>query len=70
MAGRLRLQALVEHGAGAPRVAAQALADFALVGDVERWEPLLEAIAEAAAERARDEVVAVARARAGEAPCD
>lgn len=65
VSGRLRLQAVVEHGAGAPRVAAQALADFALVGDSERWEPLLQAIADAAAERACEEVAAAARAAAG-----
>lgn len=65
VAGRLRLQAQVEHGPGAPRVAAQALADFALVGEVARWEPLLRAIADVAAERARDEVLAADRREAG-----
>lgn len=69
VSGRLRLQAVVEHGAGAPRVAAQALADFALEGDARRWEPLLQAIADAAVARARDEVLAAARQRDEEAAC-
>ncbi len=67
VAGRLRLQAVVEHGRGGPRVSAQAVADFALSGPARRWEPLLRAIAEAAAERARDEVLAAARAQKVEA---
>jgi hypothetical protein len=67
VAGRLRLQAVVEHGRGRPRVSAQAVADFALAGPARRWEPLLRAIAEVAAERARDEVLSAARAQHVEA---
>ncbi|MCO5169414.1 MAG: hypothetical protein M9894_23975 [Planctomycetes bacterium] len=69
VAGRLRLQAVVEHGPGGPRVAAQAVADFAVAGAAKRWEPLLQAIAEAAAERAQAEVLRAARAE-GAAACD
>lgn len=69
VAGRLRLQCVVEHSrrrGGAPRGAAQAVADFSLAGAARPWTPLLRAIADVAAEHAARHVVDAARDRGAE----